>query len=50
MMTMSDKWIFDAVEKHKKKKTLPKGGLEIVTAIGNKLIEKRKFLKKRKKD
>ena len=43
---MSDKWIFDAVEKHKKKKTLPKGGLEIVTAIGNKLIEKKKVLEK----
>ena len=31
-------WIFDSVEKHKKKESLPKGGLEIVTAIGNKLI------------
>ena len=34
-------WIFDSVEKHKKKESLPKGGLEIVRAIGNKLIKKK---------
>ena len=39
-------WIFDSVEKHKKKESLPKGGLEIVTAIGNKLIKKKKHLMK----
>tara|TARA_R100001530_G_scaffold38691_2_gene29897 strand:- start:445 stop:666 length:222 start_codon:yes stop_codon:yes gene_type:complete len=41
-----EKWIFDSVEKHKKKESLPKGGLEIVTAIGNKLIKKKKNLMK----
>ena len=35
-------WIFDSVEKHKKKESLPVVGLEVVTAIGNKLIEKKK--------
>ena len=43
--TMSKKktWIFDAVEKHKKKKLEPVG-LETVTAIGNKLVEKKRNL------
>ena len=33
-------WIFDSVEKHKEKESLPVVGLEVVTAIGNKLIKK----------
>ena len=38
-------WIFDAVEEHEKKKSLPTdGGLKIVTQIGNKLISKKKDL------
>ena len=42
-------WIFDSVEKHKKKESLPKGGLEIVTAIGNKLKEEKKSYEGRRK-
>lgn len=41
-----ENWIFDSVEKHKKKEKLPEGGLEVVTAIGNKLVEKKKNLAK----
>ena len=41
-----ENWIFDSVEKHKKKEKLPEGGLEIVTAIGNKLVDKKKNLAK----
>ena len=37
-------WIFDSVEKHKKKESLPVVGIEVVTAIGNKLIKKKKNL------
>ena len=33
-----ENWIFDSVEKHKKKEKLPEGGLEVVTAIGNKYL------------
>ena len=36
-----ENWIFDSVEKHKKKEKLPEGGLEVVTAIGNKLVQKK---------
>jgi hypothetical protein len=39
-------WIFDEVEKHSKKKKLPNVGLEVVTKIGNKLVEKKKNLAK----
>lgn len=41
-----ENWIFDSVEKHKKKEKLPEGGLEVVTAIGNKLVDKKKNLAK----
>ena len=37
-------WIFDEVEKHQKKKELPKVGLEVVTKIGNKLLDKQKIV------
>jgi hypothetical protein len=38
-------WIFDEVEKHQEKKKLrTDSGLEVVTAIGNKLIDKKKKL------
>ena len=38
-------WIFDEVEKHQEKKKLrTDSGLEIVTAIGNKLIDKKRKL------
>ena len=41
-----ENWIFDSVEKHKKKESLPQVGLEVVSAIGNKLIKKKKNLVK----
>jgi hypothetical protein len=41
-----ENWIFDSVEKHKKKEKLPEGGLEVVTSIGNKLVDKKKNLVK----
>jgi hypothetical protein len=38
-------WIFDEVEKHQEKKKLrTDSGLEIVTAIGNKLLDKKRKL------
>ena len=38
-------WIFDEVEKHQEKKKLrTDSGLEVVTAIGNKLLDKKKKL------
>ena len=39
-----ENWIFDSVEKHNKKESLPIVGIEVVTAIGNKLIKKKKNL------
>ena len=39
-------WIFDEDENHSKKKKLPNVGLEVVTKIGNKLVEKKKNLAK----
>ena len=39
-------WIFDEVEKHSKKEKLPGAGIEVVTKIGNKLVEKKKNLAK----
>ena len=45
-----ENWIFDSVEKHNKKESLPIVGIEVVTAIGNNLLRKRKILRKRKKD
>lgn len=47
-MSKKKTWIFDAVEKHKKKKLEPVG-LETVTAIGNKLVEKKKSRSRRGK-
>ena len=43
-------WIFDEVEKHQKKKELPKVGLEVVTKIGNKLLDKQKVLAKKEEE
>ena len=43
-------WIFDEVEKHQKKKKLPDVGLEVVTKIGNKLVDKNKELAKREEE
>ena len=43
-MSSKENWIFDSIEKRNEKKSLPQGGLEVVTAIGNKLIKKKKNL------
>lgn len=43
-MSKANNWIFDEVEKHSKKKKLPEVGLETVTKIGNKLVDKNKEL------
>ena len=43
-------WIFDEVEKHSKKKKLPNVGIGVVTKIGNKLVDKKNILLKKKID
>ena len=43
-------WIFDEVEKHSKKEKLPEVGLEVVTRIGNKLVDKNKQLTKKEEE
>jgi hypothetical protein len=43
-MNTKENWIFDSIEKRNEKQSLPQGGLEVVTAIGNKLIKKKKNL------
>ena len=45
-----ENWIFDSVEKHKKKEKLPEGGLEVVTAILINLWKRKRTLRKKKKD
>ena len=49
-MSKEANWIFDEVEKHSKKKKLPNVGLEVVTKIGNKLLDKNKKLAKKEEE
>lgn len=49
-MSKEATWIFDEVEKHQKKKKLPNVGLEVVTKIGNKLLDKSKELAKKEEE
>jgi hypothetical protein len=49
-MSKEANWIFDEVEKHQKKQKLPNVGLEVVTKIGNKLLDKNRELAKKEEE
>lgn len=49
-MSKEANWIFDEVEKHEKKKKLPDVGLEVVTKIGNKLVDRNRQLAKKEEE